>query len=95
MMCLINLGEVLYITERRLGLAMAQIVLALVDSLPLEIIDVTRELALDAATIKAHYNLSYADAFAVAAAIRENAVVLTGDPEFESVTSIVEIERLV
>lgn len=93
-MCLVNLGEVLYITERERGLAMAQSVLALAESLPLELLDATRDLVLDAAHIKAHHPLSYADAFAAAAALRENAVVVTGDPEFKSVEELIKIEWL-
>jgi predicted nucleic acid-binding protein len=93
-MCLVNLGEVLYITERERGLAMAQSVLALAESLPLELLDASRDLVLDAAHIKAHHPLSYADAFAVAAAVRENAVVVTGDLEFKSVEELIKIEWL-
>lgn len=93
-MCLVNLGEVLYITESERGLPLAQSVLALVESLPVELIDTSRELVLDAAHINANHALSYADAFAAATAQQENAVVLTGDPEFESVKSLVKIEWL-
>ena len=93
-MCLVNLGEVLYITERERGLAMAQGVLALAESLPLELLEVSRDLVLDAAHIKAHHPLSYADAFATAAAVHENAVVVTGDPEFKSVEELIKIEWL-
>ncbi len=53
LMCLINLGEVLYITERHRGLSAAQIVLALVERLPVELLDASRDLVLDAAHIKA------------------------------------------
>jgi predicted nucleic acid-binding protein len=94
MMCLVNLGEVLYITERGRGLKMAQKVLALVESLPLELLDASRDLILEAAHVKACHTLSYADAFAVAAAMRENAVVITGDPEFETVEQVVTVEWL-
>ena len=93
-MCLVNLGEVLYITERERGLAMAQGVLALTESLALELLDASRDLVLDAAHIKANHPLSYADAFATAAAVRENAVVVTGDPEFRSVEELIKIEWL-
>jgi len=44
--------------------------------------------------INANHALSYADAFAVAAAMREQAVMLTGDPEFESAEDLVEVEWL-
>ena len=94
-LCLINLGEVLYITERHRGLDKAHSLLALLDSLPLELLETTRDLVLEAAHIKANYPLSYADAFVVAAALRHPAVILTGDPEFTAVEQIVKIEWLV
>lgn len=94
-MSLINLGEVLYITERTRGLPVAQTVQSLVESLPLELLEASRDLILDAAHIKASRALSYADAFAVASAIRENAIILTGDPEFESVDDLVKVEWLI
>ena len=93
-MCMVNLGEVLYITERKCGLPLAQSVLALVESLPVELLDASRDLVLDAAHVKAHHVLSYADAYAVAAAMRERAVVLTGDPEFETVEDLIKVEWL-
>ena len=94
LMCQINLGEALYIVERERGLPVAQSVLALVESLPIALLEASRDLVLDAAHIKANHALSYADAFAVAAAMREQAIVLTGDPEFESVDDLIEIEWL-
>ena len=94
-MSLINLGEVLYITERTRGLPAAQMVQALVESLPLELLEVSRDLILDAAHIKASHALSYADAFAIASAICESAIVLTGDPEYHAVEDLVKVEWLV
>lgn len=94
-MSLINLGEVLYIIERSRGLPAAQTVQALVESLPLDLLEVSRDLILDAAHIKAHHLISYADAFAVASAIRESAIILTGDPEYHSVEDLVKVEWLV
>lgn len=44
--------------------------------------------------IKAHYRLSYADAFAVALAQKLDAVVVTGDPELKSVEELAHIEWL-
>ena len=93
-MCLVNLGEVLYIAEWERGLPLAHSVLALVESLPMELLDASRDLVLDAAHVKAHHALSYADAFAVAAAMREGAIVLTGDPEFETVEDLIKVEWL-
>jgi ribonuclease VapC len=93
-MSLINLGEVLYITERNRGLPAAQSVQALIESLPLDLLEISRDLILDAAHIKAQRSISYADAFAVASAIREGAIILTGDPEYQSVQDLVKVEWL-
>jgi ribonuclease VapC len=93
-MSLINMGEVLYITERTRGLPSAQTVQALVESLPLELLEASGELILEAAHIKANHALSYADAFAVASAIREGATILTGDPEYKTVQEITRVEWL-
>jgi ribonuclease VapC len=94
-MSLINLGEVLYIAERNRGLPAAQSVQALAESLPLELLEASRDLILDAAHIKAHHALSYADALAVASAIREHATILTGDPEYQTVEELVKLEWLI
>jgi predicted nucleic acid-binding protein len=93
-LCMINLGEILYITERHRGLVAAQSVQALIESLPVEIYDVSRDLVLEAAHIKANYAISYADAFVAAAAQRERATILTGDPEFKTVEEFISIEWL-
>lgn len=93
-LCFINLGEVLYLTERRRGLSQAQRVLALVDNLPLHLLDATRELILESAHIKAQYPISYADGFVIAIARRENGIILTGDPDFKSVETLVNVEWL-
>jgi len=90
-LCHISLGEVLYITERRRGLTHAQRVLALVESLPLLNQEISRNLVLDAAHIKAQYPISYADSFVVATAQRTKGTILTGDPEFKTVEDLVNI----
>jgi len=91
---IINLGEALYIVERRGGVAKAQDALALIRQLPIEILPADEQAVFSAAHIKASHALSYADAFAVAAALRENAVILTNDPEFAAVESLVTVEWL-
>ena len=91
---LINLGEILYITERRGGVAKAQDTLALLRQLPIEILPADEQAVFSAAHIKANFTLSYADAFVVAAAQKEGAIVLTSDPEFQSVKDLIAIEWL-
>ena len=90
----INLGEVLYITERERSLVTAQQVLAVIEQLPLELLDASQTRVLAAAHIKANYPIAYADAFAVAAAQEFQATVVTGDPEFAKVTALIRVEWL-
>jgi PIN domain nuclease of toxin-antitoxin system len=94
LLCTINIGEILYTSERRRGLVMAQKVQALIESLPVIQVEAERDLVLDAAHIKAQYAISYADAFVVALVLREKAIILTGDPEYESVEDLVKVEWL-
>lgn len=94
LLCMINFGEVLYMTERYRGLVKAQIIQGLIESLPIDLVEASRNLVLDAAHIKANHALSYADAFVVALAQQEGAVVLTGDPEFQAVEELINIEWL-
>jgi ribonuclease VapC len=90
----INLGEVLYITERGQGVWRARETLALVQALPIHLLEASSQAVLQAAHIKASHPLAYADAFAVAAALQEKAVILTGDPEFRAVEALVPVEWL-
>lgn len=91
---IINYGEVIYILEREEGLTIAQDLIAVVDQLPITIVEADRRLTFAAAHFKAHYSVSYADAFAIALAQQKQAILLTGDPEFRSVESLVSIEWL-
>jgi ribonuclease VapC len=49
---------------------------------------------LEAARTKARFPIAYADALAVATAIRMNAALVTGDPEFQAVSHLIEIDWL-
>jgi ribonuclease VapC len=91
---IINLGELLYIIEQRGGASKAQEALALIRQLPIEIIPADESAVFAAAHIKANHALSYADAFAVAAAMHEKACILTGYPEFKGVEQIIKVEWL-
>ncbi len=88
------MGEVLYITERRRGLPLAQKTLALIEQLPIEIVPADRTYVLAAAHIKANYSVAYTDAFAIAAAQKLEATVVTGDPKFASVENVIQVEWL-
>lgn len=95
--CVVNLGEIVYIVEREMGVAKAQETLARIEELPIEIVDADRPLALIAAHLKAASPVAYADCFAAALARLKNAFVVTGDPEFQklSLHQGIEVEWLV
>jgi predicted nucleic acid-binding protein len=89
---IINLGELLSITERRGGVAKAQDALALIRQLPIEIVPADEQAVFAAAHVKAGHAISYADAFVVAIAMQEDATLLSGDPEFQAVEALVKVE---
>ena len=90
----INLGEVYYKTIRAVGLEEAKKFLENFFRLPLTIILPDSELIWKASEIKAEHSISYADCFAAATALRYEATILTGDPEFKKIESLVLIEWL-
>lgn len=90
-LCLVNLGEVLYITERERGLPAAHRVVGAIDQLPIQVVAPDRDLVFAAAHIKATHPLAYADAFVVALAERLGGTIVTGDAEFHSVESVAPI----
>jgi ribonuclease VapC len=94
LLSIINLGELLYITERRGGIARAQDTLALIRQLPIEIMPADEQTVFAAAHIKANHAISYADSFVVAIAMQQDAVILTGDLEFQSVEALIQVEWL-
>lgn len=90
----VNLGEVVYRTERDLGLNRAQEVLARIEEYQPYIVTVDRSLALAAAHLKAVHKIAYADCLAAALGQQMNAPVVTGDLDFRNVEDIVAIEWL-
>jgi ribonuclease VapC len=79
----INLGEVVYRIGKQFGWQIAERKRAEIALLPIGIVAFTDDIFWDAVKLKATYPMSYADCFAAALAIREQAVLLTSDPEFE------------
>ncbi|MDR3556244.1 MAG: type II toxin-antitoxin system VapC family toxin [Syntrophobacteraceae bacterium] len=88
----LNLGEVYYITMRRLGVESARLFLEQFSTLAVERIGASRQIIESASELKARHALSYADCFAAATALRHEASVVTGDPEFKKVEHLVQIE---
>ncbi|RKY05306.1 PIN domain nuclease [Candidatus Poribacteria bacterium] len=62
--------------------------------MPIRLVGVSRSLTLMAAGLKGRYPIAYADAFAAATAKVEGCPLLTGDPEFEALKGVIEIEWL-
>ena len=80
----IHLWEVYYITRREKDQKNADLAYFRIKKFPLKYIDTIDEtLLLKAATLKADFPISYADAFVAAVAEIYDAVLLTGDPEFK------------
>ena len=90
----VNVGEVVTIVERRWGRGKAHQVLGILEATALEITNVDRDLAVRAAAIKAKNPVAYADAFAAALAISQDATLMTGDPEFQSLENLIQIHWL-
>jgi len=88
-MSVVHLGEVVYTVENRRGLETSQEVLAAIDQLPIEIVEVDRPLALSAARLKAASGIGYADCFVAALAQRLGAAVVTGDADFRKLEDTV------
>ena len=89
--CIINLGEVIYVTEKERGLQAAQMALSLIKELPVEFVTANEEITLEAAHIKANYPIAYADCFAAAVAKKFQGLLVTGDPEFKLLQNYIDI----
>ena len=90
----INWAEVIYNVQRRWGGAKARETESVIDSLPVELIDVNRGIAGAAARIKAEHPIALADCFAAALAHQRGSVLVTGDPEFKALAKKIRIRWL-
>lgn len=91
LLCVVNLGEIIYLTKRRFGNHKKIEILGQVYRLGFRVLSATDEIVFHAAEIKGEYPLSYADCFAVACAMKHRAILVTGDREFEAVSDLVSI----
>jgi predicted nucleic acid-binding protein len=87
-----NVGEVYYMTARKLGATQAAEFQERLPSLPVRLVLPDSAAVWSAAELKARYRISYADAFAAALARKENAALVTGDPELRALAEIVSVE---
>ena len=62
--------------------------------LPIDIIPADEKAVFAAAKFKIRHSISYADAFAAAAAESLDATLVTGDPELKQIQNIIKLEWL-
>lgn len=90
----INLGEVVYRIGKVFGWTIAERKQAEIALLPIEIIAFSDDIFQAALRLKAEFAMSYADCFAAALAIREQAVLLSSDPEFDVLGERIKLMRI-
>lgn len=91
---IMNLGEVMYRIGKIKGEQEARGTLSDLRRLSLEIVPATEEAVFAAARFKMRYAVSYADAFAAAAADELKAVLVSGDLELVQLQDRIPLERL-
>ena len=92
LICVMNLGEIIYLAKRRFGEEKTLEILGRIHQLGVRVLHVPDSLVYQAAELKAEYPIAYADCFALACAIEQPAVLVTGDPEFKLVEHLVTIQ---
>jgi uncharacterized protein len=85
-MNIVNLGEVFYLSVKSRDLSYGRRVLETLHP-RVTTISAHDELVMMAATLKARYPISYADGFAAATALLQDAPLVTGDPEIRAMTA--------
>jgi len=92
----INVGEVYYILARERSLDAAEYFLHdILQALAIKITPNSLSDVIEAAKIKAQFPIAYADAFAVATAIKHDATLVTGDPDFKKAEHLITIDWLI
>ena len=88
---MINVGEIYYLLAKRLSVERAEDFLKQFPSLPIRSIVPDESEIIDAARLKGRYRISYADSFAASLAIQQRAPLITGDPDFQRISKIVDL----
>lgn len=91
-MSVVNWGEVYYNTMREQGISEAEKAILQLDKFPIQIVDVNKELAYEAAKLKGEFRIAYADCFAVALSVKLGATIVTGDPDFKKLRERIFIQ---
>jgi len=88
----ISLGEIYYVTVRRVGEDHAAIAMDRVWDLHLVIPPIGAKTALQAAEFKAKTGLPYADSFSASLAQELGATLLTKDQDFKAAAKLIQVE---
>jgi predicted nucleic acid-binding protein len=91
---IINLGEIVYRIGKERGENEALETLDQLRRLPMRVLPATDEAVFAAVGFKMHYPISYADAFAAAAAEALGATLVSGDPDLVQLEGKLAIEKL-
>ncbi|MBF8294180.1 MAG: PilT-like protein [Bacteroidetes bacterium] len=89
--CVVNWGEVIYHALRAGGAKAASLAEDAMRALPMEIVDANKDLAVQAAHLKAFNKMSYADCFAAALGLMKKCELVTGDKEFKQIEGKLKI----
>ncbi|AGL00623.1 type II toxin-antitoxin system VapC family toxin [Desulfoscipio gibsoniae] len=90
-----NLGEVYYRLQRLYDRQLARKSIEIIKSWPVNFLEIDEQATLLAGDVKARFRLAYADAFAAATAIKNQGILLTGDPEFKQLENeVIKIKWL-
>jgi predicted nucleic acid-binding protein len=94
LLSIVNLGEIYYRIGKHSSRAEAIDTLEKMRHLALTIVPAHDELVLAAADLKMAYAISHADAFAAALAARSDAILVSGDPDFDQLQGQIQLEKL-
>lgn len=90
-----SIGEIFHVTARTYSVEKAEALLPLLEVLPLKIVSNSLDDILRAARLRSRYDISTIGSLIVVTAEKENAILLTGDPEFKEVEGLIHIRWLI
>lgn len=88
---LVSYGEFCYILERRRGIEILNRCRSILEGLPVQVTNLSREVIEQAAHYKAQFPISFADVICAATAKALNVPVLTADPDFKYLEKEIEV----
>lgn len=88
----INWGEVYYSIYRSKGEERAEESILIIEQLPIEVVDMSKDFIYHAARLKANHAVALGDCMAAALALKFGCAVVTGDKEFKKFKEKIRIE---